>query len=385
MHPQSINTPPGAVHTTTNISSILYATSPATEEPFSRSTPSKASSSKPFTLSPQSTYGPLKVTTDMEGIDLPAGLTVFNRPLAAMASIPAQAPYAWPKSTSHPTLNSFFRPQQRPHSPSLKPPQSHEPSITKPMPLESSVSITTLSDPEEDPAIKRAEQNRAAQRAFRQRKQQYIKWLESKAEELDEVYKIMALVRTENQMLCKLVVDLDERINTDHGEGSTKPHQAGSLLPPLSSSLAGGVSGLSNSEGGHTRFDTAIGREVSTRLMNLASFPGSELNGERHSTMLGRPKYQPRNSNYEHKARLKVGAPQRAVPLLPQPALSLPQAVRCRFSNDSAAGITLTTTSSSTDTGTAPLGNGASSLGYAPLPQQDLDKGKRIRVNVHDL
>ncbi|KAF9373134.1 hypothetical protein CPB97_000776 [Podila verticillata] len=235
--------------------------------------------------------------------------------------------------------------------------------------------MATLGDPEEGPAIKRAEQNRTAQRAFRQRKQQYIKWLESKAEELDEVYKIMALVRTENQMLCKLVMDLDERINTYHGEGSTKPHQAGPPLSPLSSTLAGGLSGLNNrGGGGHTRIDTAIGREVSTRLMSLASFPGSELNGERQSAMLDRPKYQPRSSNYEHKAVLKVRAPQRAVPPLPQPALSLPQVVHCRFPNDSATGITSTATSS-TDTGAARVGDGASLPEFAPLPQQGLDKG----------
>lgn len=384
MHPQSINTTPGAVHTATDTSTILYSTSPATGESSSRSTPSEASSSKPFTPSPQSTYDPLQVTTDMEGNDLPAEHTAFNRPLVAMPSIPAQASYSWPESISHPTLSSFFWPQQHPHGPSFKPPQSPVPSITQPMPLESSVSMATLGDPEEGPAIKRAEQNRTAQRAFRQRKQQYIKWLESKAEELDEVYKIMALVRTENQMLCKLVMDLDERINTYHGEGSTKPHQAGPPLSPLSSTLAGGLSGLNNrGGGGHTRIDTAIGREVSTRLMSLASFPGSELNGERQSAMLDRPKYQPRSSNYEHKAVLKVRAPQRAVPPLPQPALSLPQVVHCRFPNDSATGITSTATSS-TDTGAARVGDGASLPEFAPLPQQGLDKGKKDKVNIHD-
>lgn len=370
MHPQSINTPPGALHTATDTSTILYETSPATEESSSRSTPSEASSSKLFTPSPQSSYDPLQVTTDIEGIDLPAGPIAFNKPLVAMPSIPAQAPYLWPKSISHPTLSSFFRPQQ--HQ-SFKPPQSPVPSITQPMPLESSVSIATLGDPEEGPAIKRAEQNRAAQRAFRQRKQQYIKWLESKVEELDEVYKIMALVRTENQMLRKLVMDLDERINTYHGEGSTKPHQAGPSLPPLSSTPAGSLSGLSNrGDEGNTRLDTAIGREVSTRLMNLASFPGSELNGERQSTMLNRPKYQPRNSNYKHKVGLKVRAPRRAVPLLPQP--ELPQAFCCRFPNESAAGITSTATSS-TDTGAAQDRDGASLPKYALLPHPGLDKG----------
>lgn len=246
--------------------------------------------------------------------------------------------------------------------------------------------MTTLSDPEEGPAIKRAEQNRAAQRAFRQRKQQYIKWLESKAEELDEVYKIMALVRTENQILCKLVMDLDERINTNHGDGDAKTLQTSSLLPPSSILAGGSVSGLSNSEeGGRIRFDTALGREVSARLMSLASFPGSELSGERHSALLDRPKYQPRNSNYEHKAGLKIRAPRSAS--LPQPALPPTQTIHCLSTIDSATGSTTTATSSSTYTEVASVENGHSLqiaeavmetplTGYALSPQHEFETSK---------
>ncbi|KAF9906732.1 hypothetical protein EC991_000325 [Linnemannia zychae] len=69
--------------------------------------------------------------------------------------------------------------------------------------------MTEIVESPEEIAFRRAEQNRAAQRAFRQRKQKYIKWLESKAEELDEVYRILALVRTENQQLCNIVMELD--------------------------------------------------------------------------------------------------------------------------------------------------------------------------------
>ncbi|KAF9429717.1 hypothetical protein BGZ76_001130, partial [Entomortierella beljakovae] len=60
-----------------------------------------------------------------------------------------------------------------------------------------------VKDSIEDATTKKAEQNRAAQRAFRQRKQQYIKWLESKAEELNETCRVLALVRSENEQLRK--------------------------------------------------------------------------------------------------------------------------------------------------------------------------------------
>ncbi|KAF9164775.1 hypothetical protein BGX20_000831, partial [Mortierella sp. AD010] len=75
-------------------------------------------------------------------------------------------------------------------------------------------------------AFRRAEQNRVAQMAFRQRKQKYIKWSESKAEELDEVYRIMAFVRAENQQLCSLVMGLNAELsNFNRGATDNMTHQ----------------------------------------------------------------------------------------------------------------------------------------------------------------
>ncbi|KAG0321281.1 hypothetical protein BGZ99_004021, partial [Dissophora globulifera] len=172
----------------------------------------------------------------------------------------------------------------------------------------------TLSDTSgengEDPAIKRAEQNRAAQRAFRQRKQQYIKWLESKAEELDEVYRIMALVRTENQQLRELVVDLYARINEDKKNSATSP----SLSSPrnvnstiLQSASQGDASlGESGSPTRSPRIDLSLSREVSIRLLNLATLNGLGANGEKEGRdVVGRPKYQPRSSGDNKSGRVK--------------------------------------------------------------------------------
>ncbi|KAG0351841.1 hypothetical protein BGZ54_003074, partial [Gamsiella multidivaricata] len=122
-------------------------------------------------------------------------------------------------------------------------------------------------DAGEDPAIKRAQQNRAAQRAFRQRKQQYIKWLESKAEELDEVYRIVALLRAENEQLRGLAMDLDASlVNRKGGAINSEIKAARSLLSPSSSSAVE----VSSSH----RIDLSLSREVTMRLMNLAALSG---------------------------------------------------------------------------------------------------------------
>ncbi|KAF9345646.1 hypothetical protein BGX26_002906, partial [Mortierella sp. AD094] len=138
----------------------------------------------------------------------------------------------------------------------------------------------------EDPAVKKAEQNRAAQRAFRQRKQQYIKWLEGKAEELNEAYRIMSLVRTENEQLRKLVMELEVTLNKDdQGAGSSIYSSISKSIPSILSSAS-------------------IGSDVMD-LMNLATFPGLGLTGERKFGTVGRPKYNPRSSTDGKKARIK--------------------------------------------------------------------------------
>ncbi|KAF9977973.1 hypothetical protein BGZ73_004256 [Actinomortierella ambigua] len=150
---------------------------------------------------------------------------------------------------------------------------------------------------EEDPAIRRAEQNRAAQRAFRLRKQKYIKWLESKASELDEVYRIMAIVRAENQQLCNIVMEL--RSHMRQLSGGMNPGLASGHLGGNNSSGkgVGGGSSTATMALGHgieviqvgDHYESTLGREISARLMNLGTFKngGSE----------GRPRYQPRASS----------------------------------------------------------------------------------------
>ncbi|KAG0369520.1 hypothetical protein BGX24_002384 [Mortierella sp. AD032] len=197
-------------------------------------------------------------------------------------------------------------------------------------PLSSSSPMTEVVESPEEIAFRRAEQNRAAQRAFRQRKQKYIKWLESKAEELDEVYRILALVRTENQQLCNLVMELDDKLSHSGsgggGGGAKKDFKRlsspailaiGSSSSPLSadaaivadvaaavtSSFESGIvdgSDAVHGKGNNTTIrgiDGSLGREISMRLMNLATFPGLSSTAGLDAVTLKKLKYHPQQSN----------------------------------------------------------------------------------------
>ncbi|KAF9945493.1 hypothetical protein BGZ70_003784 [Mortierella alpina] len=197
--------------------------------------------------------------------------------------------------SQHPAPDAFGsvkqqqRQQQQQH-------HQHQHPLSMPMAPNSSIPNLHASGPqaegageEEDPAIRRAEQNRAAQRAFRQRKQQYIKWLESKAEELDEVYRIMGLVHNENQQLRAIITDLDERMVDGASKGKAGSEGERGSASPSSMTVGGGS--LSESQSDQRCALESINREISTRLMNLTTLPGS---GEGR---VDRPKYHPRNSH----------------------------------------------------------------------------------------
>ncbi|KAF9181084.1 hypothetical protein BGZ51_005686 [Haplosporangium sp. Z 767] len=153
-----------------------------------------------------------------------------------------------------------------------------------------SASYPDTQESAEDIAIRRAEQNRAAQRAFRQRKQKYIKWLESKAEELDEVYRILALVRAENQQLCNLVKELDGKLNGVQkadvniliSTGSVSSSKPGAVATGnvLNQALSNGLNGK-----GMYGIDESLRKEISMRLMKLSTMPDSGSGGDRDLAM----------------------------------------------------------------------------------------------------
>ncbi|CEP61293.1 bZIP transcription factor LALA0_S02e11122g [Lachancea lanzarotensis] len=63
---------------------------------------------------------------------------------------------------------------------------------------------------------KRAAQNRSAQKAFRQRRDRYIKDLEAKAEEFDRLDAQVAALSQENESLKRYVIELEQRLMATH-------------------------------------------------------------------------------------------------------------------------------------------------------------------------
>ncbi|KAF9280498.1 hypothetical protein BGZ88_012162 [Linnemannia elongata] len=224
-----------------------------------------------------------------------------------------ESPMMRPNISQHPDNNPFFANASSPTFSSTA-----VAFTTSSSPLSLSSPMTEVVESPEEIAFRRAEQNRAAQRAFRQRKQKYIKWLESKAEELDEVYRILALVRTENQQLCNLVMELDGKLSHD---GSGAPKDLKRLSSPAILALGPASSDRNTTtaagttvafEGGATSerldgvqgkgrtirgIDGSLGREISMRLMNLATFPGLGSSADQDAAMLRKLKYHPRSSN----------------------------------------------------------------------------------------
>ncbi|KAI8642625.1 hypothetical protein BD408DRAFT_177308 [Parasitella parasitica] len=88
----------------------------------------------------------------------------------------------------------------------------------------------SLSDPDQDPKVKRKAQNRAAQRAFRERKERYVKELEIKIKQVQDAHLVATaqLVR-ENQQLRAIIYRLESENNALKGI-PMQPYQ--SQAPP---------------------------------------------------------------------------------------------------------------------------------------------------------
>ncbi|CEP15633.1 hypothetical protein [Parasitella parasitica] len=76
----------------------------------------------------------------------------------------------------------------------------------------------SLSDPDQDPKVKRKAQNRAAQRAFRERKERYVKELEIKIKQVQDAHLVATahLIR-ENQQLRAIIYRLESENNALKG------------------------------------------------------------------------------------------------------------------------------------------------------------------------
>ncbi|KAF1974852.1 hypothetical protein BU23DRAFT_460332 [Bimuria novae-zelandiae CBS 107.79] len=70
---------------------------------------------------------------------------------------------------------------------------------------------------------KRAAQNRAAQRAFRQRKEEYIKQLKDQVKEFEQLCELYKTLQTENYQLRDYIINLQSRLLETQGEVPPAP------------------------------------------------------------------------------------------------------------------------------------------------------------------
>ncbi|CAO3594801.1 unnamed protein product [Absidia cylindrospora] len=111
---------------------------------------------------------------------------------------------------------------------------------------------------------KRAAQNRAAQKAFRQRRDQYVKDLEKKSKEMEQWHQKMNDIKSENQQLKSMVHQLQQRIysltyrQTQEAGVSPSlsslevvPEETETLAPPVPSPRSPSVPTLSTSSPDH--------------------------------------------------------------------------------------------------------------------------------------
>ncbi|KAL9546810.1 hypothetical protein MBANPS3_006481 [Mucor bainieri] len=82
---------------------------------------------------------------------------------------------------------------------------------------------------------KRAAQNRAAQRAFRQRKERYVKDLEKKAKLMDEWKAEMDLLRQQNKELRECNMNLEKQIHQQQQQQSSTAVNQTKLISPIHS------------------------------------------------------------------------------------------------------------------------------------------------------
>ncbi|CAO3649207.1 unnamed protein product [Mucor fragilis] len=104
----------------------------------------------------------------------------------------------------------------------------------------------SLSDPDQDPKVKRKAQNRAAQRAFRERKERYVKELEIKIKQVQDAHLVATaqLVR-ENQQLRAIIYRLESENYALKGI-PMQPYQS-QALPPVHQPQPRTTSNSSNS------------------------------------------------------------------------------------------------------------------------------------------
>ncbi|KAL0144993.1 basic-leucine zipper transcription factor [Mucor lusitanicus] len=134
----------------------------------------------------------------------------------------------WYSATKRLHNNNQISIDQSNHSVSHKSLNSHQPSLI----------YSTLHHSAGPRAVipsKRAAQNRAAQRAFRQRKERYVKDLEKKAKLMDEWKAEMDLLRQQNKELRECNMSLEKQIHQQQQQQSSTTMNQTKLISPIHS------------------------------------------------------------------------------------------------------------------------------------------------------
>ncbi|KAG8167911.1 hypothetical protein KVR01_003600 [Diaporthe batatas] len=172
----------------------------------------------------------------------PSPVSSVTQPLAhgfSDATTPtAAAPVFDPESSIHPTLRSpGYVPTPNMMPSGAQPPPEHPGPVH--MPPNSSAPLDA-EDPNADgrkakrelSQSKRAAQNRAAQRAFRQRKEGYIKKLEQQVREFHDAEQLYKGIQSENFALREYIVHLQSRLMEAQVEFPPPPPNVNLSLPP---------------------------------------------------------------------------------------------------------------------------------------------------------
>ncbi|KAH9871960.1 hypothetical protein J1614_006219, partial [Plenodomus biglobosus] len=139
--------------------------------------------------------------------------------LAAGAGQPTVQPLAQPLA-QHPQQQQQQQ-QQHPHT--TGPPHAIDPAIAGAAYAMSAADDGNTSEGRskgrrELSTSKRAAQNRAAQRAFRQRKEEYIKQLKDQVKEFEQLCELYKTLQTENYQLRDYIINLQSRLLETQGE-----------------------------------------------------------------------------------------------------------------------------------------------------------------------
>ncbi|KAL1892217.1 hypothetical protein Sste5346_007173 [Sporothrix stenoceras] len=138
----------------------------------------------------------------------PPTTTYYTMSAAPQPTAPSAQPAASPQQAPAPL------PQQQPPQHTVPAPVAPQQSVS---PAASQELVDVIPDGRKGPrrelsTSKRAAQNRAAQRAFRQRKEGYIKKLEQQVQEYGEMEQQFKITQTENYALREYIIHLQSRL-----------------------------------------------------------------------------------------------------------------------------------------------------------------------------